>query len=476
MIRLFLVFLMLCPSLFAVAKGGYRVRVKLEDRKDTMVYLAYYFGKPLPTIYKVDSARLDKKGNLVFEQREKINGGIYIILPSDRTSYFELLLDNGDDFSVTASMDRLPESIRFQNSPQNEAFNAYQKILKELNRKEQELKKELAQATTKEDSTAVYNKGADLNKEMLSYRRDYVKKNPGTLLASVFGALESPEIPTGKHYLPDGREDSLFAYKYYRKHFWDQFNLKDDRLIHTPLLERKLDEYFNKVVPQLEDSVIVEADTILARLRGSEDMFKFTLNWLSTNAQTSKVMGMDKVFVHLVESYYMKGDAHWLSQEELTKYIERAQKIAPNVINNPAPQLKVLDLQNRPTNLLDFDAKYTLLVFYDPDCGHCQKEIPILDSVYRAELKEKGVRVFAFNVEVDEEKWKKFIEKNKLDDWYHVWDPKRVSRYWSAYDVIATPSMYLIDEKKIIRGKRLDHTNISKVITITENRLKLGQK
>jgi peroxiredoxin len=384
-------------------------------------------------------------------------------------------VDNGDDIAVTASMDNLPESIKFNNSPQNEQFNAYQRLLKELNQKELKYREELAKATTKKDSTAIYDKATENNKQMVAFRRNYVKNNPGTLLSSIFYALESPQAPEGKHYLPDGKEDSFFAYKYYRAHYWDGFNFKDDRLIHTPLLERKLDEYFNKVIIQNEDSVIIAADTILQRVKGSENLFKFTLNWLSTNAQTSKIMGMDKVFVHLVDNYYMKGDAVWLSQEELTKYIERAQKIAPNIINNPAPQLKLLDAENKPTTLYDFKAKYTLLVFYDPDCGHCQKEIPVLDSVYRAELKAKGVRIFAFNVEVDEAKWRSFITKNKLEDWFHVWDPKRVSRYWASYDIIATPALYLLDEEKIIRGKKLDHTNISRVIEITEHKQKMGK-
>ena len=459
-------------SLQLVAKDGYKIQLKLTDRKNTMVYLAHYFGKPFPTIFKADSIQLDNKGEGVFLKKDTIVGGIYMILPSDLKNYFEFLLNNGDDISIAASIDDLPKSVSFKRSPLNDDFREYQSFVTKYGAQQQGLQNELAKAKTKSDSTAIQDKMRELVKEPVAYRRNYTKTHPGNLLSNIFSALEVPEVPKGKHLLPSGKEDSSFAYRYYRSHFWEHFNFNDDRLIHAPLLQNKLDEYFNKVVYQQEDSVIAEADSILARMRGSRNLFMFTLNWLSINAQTTKVMGMDKVFVHLVENYYMKGDAHWLTTEELAKYIERAQKIAPNVINNPAPELKAFEEDMTPRSLYDFKAKYTVLVFYSPDCGHCVKEIPVLDSLYKTSLKEKGVRVWAFNVDKEELKWRTFITKHKLDDWQHIWDPKHTSRYWAYYDVQMTPSIYVLDEHKIIRAKKLDVTSIPKVIEFLDDKAK----
>jgi hypothetical protein len=52
-------------------------------------------------------------------------------------------------------------------------------------------------------------------------------------------------------------------------------------------------------------------------------------------------MGMDEVFVYMVENYYMKGDAYWLDNDGLQKYYDRAAKIAPNLIGNLAPEIKM---------------------------------------------------------------------------------------------------------------------------------------
>jgi len=472
----FPVFLVLLLSgMSAIARDGYKIKVRLTDKRDSMVYLAYYFGKSLPTIYKTDSARLDKDGNAYFEKKDKITGGIYMILPEDRKSYFEFLLNNGDDISITATMSELPESLKFKNSPENEDFMAYQKFLKTTAEGQEQLRTQLAGARTTADTARIREASQKLNDAVLAYRKKYVSTHPGTLLGSILRAVEIPQVPEGKHYLPNGKVDSTFGYRYYKDHFWAGFDFRDDRLIHTPLLDMKLNEFFNKVVYQHEDSVIIYADTILNRMKESENLFKYTLNWLSTNAQTSKVMGMDKVFVHLVVNYYMKGMATWLSNEELNKYVDRAAKIAPNILNSPAPELKAVDQNNKPRTLHEIDAKYTLLVFYSPDCGHCMQEMPKLDSLYKAKLRDLGVKVFAFNVDAEEEKWRNFIKKYDLKEWTHVWDPQRKSKYWASYDVIATPAMYLIDEKKIIKGKKLDHTNIARVIELTELRKKEGK-
>lgn len=454
-----------------LARDGYRIQVKFTDMKDTVAYLAHYYGKSLPTIYKADSARFDKNGVAVLESKEKTLGGIYMILLSDKKTYFEFLLNNGDDMSITATAAKLPEGLTFKNSPENDRFIDYIKFLKDFGQQQQGFQNELKTAKTSADTAAVRKRATEASKKLTGYRHDYAAKYPNTLLTSIFNALEVPQVPEEKHYLPDGKVDSTFAYDYYKAHYWDGFNFSDDRLIHTPIYDAKIDEYMNKLVLPIPDSVIKEGDMLLAKTRGQKELFKYTLWWLTRNAETSKIMGMDQVFVYLVETYYMRGDAYWLDNDALQKYFDRVRNIAPNIIGNVAPELNLNDVNGKPQSLSALKAKYTLLVFYSPDCGHCIQEIPKIDSVYRAVLKAKGMKIYAVATE-DETKWKDFITKNKLTDWVHVADWDRKSDFRSKYDVYSTPVIYLLDEKKIIRGKRLDHTNIESVIEMLEQKEK----
>ncbi len=466
-----LVVLGLCIAMPAMAKNGYKIQLKLANVKDSMLYLVHYYGKPMPTIYKTDSARINSNGTAIMQSKDTLLGGIYMILLSDRQTYFEFLLNNGDDITITADIAKLPDEVSIKNSVESQRFYEYLNYMKSFADKYKQYQSELASAKTQTDTTEIQKKYVGISKELLQYRKDMAAKYPNSQLANIFNAMEVPVVPEGKHLLADGTQDSSFSYRYYKDHFWDKFNFSDDRLINTPVYDGKLDEYINKLTIPYEDSVIKESDFLLKKARAGKEIFKYTLWWLTRNAETSKIMGMDAVFVHLVENYYMKGDAYWLTAEDLQKYIDRAHKIAPNVIGNLAPEISMPDINGNMQSLRGLKAKYTMLIFWSPDCGHCLTEIPKVDSMYRAVLKDKGVKIFAVRTDA-EEKWKDIIAKNHLEDWIHVHDPNHRSNFRADYDIYSTPVIYLLDEKKIIRGKRLDHINTASLIEMLEKKEK----
>ncbi len=461
----------------ASARDGYKIQLKFTDIKDTLVYLAHYYGKPLPTIYRRDSVKLDKNGVGTMQTKEKIVGGIYMILLSDKATYFDFLLNNGDDITINASIKGLPLSVKFIGSEENNHFLEYGRFLSTFGAEQQQFMDELKTAKTTADSTAITKKMTEKGKALMRYRKDYAKKYPNSLLSKIFNALNLPEVPEGKHYLADGKtEDTAFAYNYYKAHYWDGFDFTDNRLIHAPIYDARLNEYFNRLVMQYEDSVIKEGEALLKKTKNSEELFKYTLWWLTNNAGSSKVMGMDAVYVYFVENYHMKGLATWLSDEDLKKHIDNARKIAPNVIGNLAPDLNMRDTANRDLPLSSVKSKYTLLVFWSPDCGHCKDEMPKLDSVYRAVLKNKGVKIYAVTTLNDEKMWKDFIKEKKLQDWINVWDPEVRTNFRDKYNVYMTPILYLLDEKKIIKGKRIDYTNIAGLLEFLEKKEKAGKQ
>ena len=469
-----LLLLAACLAGTASARDGYHLTFHLSGVKDTMVYIAHYYGKPLPTIYRYDSARI-KNGVVMMDSKKKLNGGIYLVLLNNMSTYFEFLLNNGDEMTVTAAVGSLPEGVTFKNSPENERFVAYEKFLKDFGEKQQKLQNDLAHAANSVDTAAYRKTAGEEYKKLTEYRRGYIKQYPGTLLANIFAALEVPQVPEGIHRLPNGLVDSSFAYDFYKAHYWDGFNFRDDRLINTPIYDAKLDEYMNKLVIPYVDSVEKEDDMLLAKTRGTEDLFHYTLWYATRNAEQSKIMGMDEVFVYLVEKYYMKGDAKWLTPDELQKYIKRSQELKPNVMGNIAPDIVMQDVSGKEIPLSSVKAKYTVVAFWEPSCGHCQKEIPLLDSVYKSVLKNKGVKVYSVRTDDPVKQWQEFIQKHDLGDWVNVYDPEHHSDYHSKYDVKSTPTIYVLDENKIIIGKGVDHTNVVSVIENYERKNKSAQ-
>ncbi len=465
---------LLLSTTAAQARNGYKIQVHYTDLKDTSILLAKYFGKGLPTIYKVDSVRLNKKGDGVLFSKEELVGGIYMLIPSDMRTFNEVLLNNGDDFSVDITSKETPNKISFKGSAENDHFQEYQQYLVDYSSRLTTYNSQLAAAKTKADSTPVIEKKGALGKELIAYRRGLVKKYPGTLLASIVSALEVPEIPTPPKDAK-GKTDSTFSYKYMKAHFWDGFNFKDERLVHTPIYDAKLEEYFTNLVVPVPDSVTKEADWMLAATRGQKQLFNYTLSWITQFAERSKYMGMDAAFVHMVEKYYARGDATWLPDSSVQKYIDRISKIGPNMIGKLAPDIEMITVDGKKIRLSDVKAKYTVLVFFSPDCGHCITEMPKLDSMYRAVLKAKGTKIFAVRTETSEKVWKEFIAKYHIEDWINVWDPENTSGYRSKYDVYSTPVIYLLDERKIIQGKRLDYLTIPRVIEMLEKKAAAGK-
>ena len=112
--------------------------------------------------------------------------------------------------------------------------------------------------------------------------------------------------------------------------------------------------------------------------------------------------------------------------------------------------------------IYDVKAKYTILYFWDPSCGHCQKETPVLKALYDS-IKAKNVKVYAVCTEQNVADWKKYIIKHNLN-WINVLDYKNVTGFHTTYDIYSTPVVYLLDENKKILAKRLSVDQLREVM------------
>lgn len=430
---------------------GYEITVKLKDYKQGTLYLGHYMGK---STYLTDSAQISSAGVAVLKGKEKALGGIYLIVFPGRQKYFEILLDKQQTFTITADTADLVKNTTFTGSPDNDIFFGYNKFLATLEPQSREIQ-QLTAARTKADTAKAQALQADVFKKIREKQNEIVSQHPKLLLSAVFKMMREPEVPQTLPKKADGTADSTFPYRYFKAHFWDEVDLNDGRLVRTPVIDNKLQKYFSQLVVPEADSVNADADKLLAKTRGDKEMFKYVLWWLTNTYETSPYMGMDAVFVHLVEKYYVAGDATWLTDDQKSKIISRAYTIAPNLIGQPAAPLELQDSTGKPVSLYNVKGKYTVLVFWDPTCSHCKVEIPRIDSAYNAIWKKQGIAVVGVKTEGTKEEWVSFIKQNRLSGWTHAWDPQQKSNYRRLYDVYSTPVIYLLDERKKIIAKRL---------------------
>ncbi len=443
-------------------KPGHQIIVNIPTLKDTTCFLANYYGDKQ---YIVDTVRADGNGTVVFQGKETLPGGIYLFVFPDKR-YFEMIIDKEQYFSMETSWDDPIHNMKVTGSKENEFFYNYLVYAIELQKSSSQMQDMLKSATSEKDSTAMREQLIANDKKMDEYRLNFQQDHPESFLAKVFKSMPEPVVPKEIPVLSNGRKDSTFAYHYFKNHYLDNVDFSDRRLLRTPLFAAKLEKYLKELIPQIPDSINKAADYLVEKAEADSEMFKYVVWWITYTHETSKVMGMDEVFVHMVEKYYMTGKAFWLDSVQRVKIIDRARKIAPNIIGNTAPELALKDSAGAWQILSKVPAKYTILLFWDPDCGHCQKEIPKLKEVYE-KWKPKGVEIYSVDIEADEAKWKKFIRENNLN-WINVNDVSRQSNFRQLYDIYSTPVIYILDDKKVIRAKRIGADQIDEFLNHLE--------
>lgn len=434
-----------------------------------LVYLIYYYGKNLNI---QDSAMLDPKGKIVFRNAERFQPGIYAIVFPGKQKLLDFLIDKEPVIQIKADTSDLINKTVITGSSDNQLFLQYQKFIASKSRQLQEARQGWISAKTKADSVtheANYNR---LNQELNDYRINLAKQHPEAMLTTLFQSMKEPALPKSN---PRTRQDSLDNYTFYKKHYWDGISFMDERVIRTPFFLPKLEKYFREVVQPQPDSIIKDADYMLLLARSNSDMYKFLLNWLTDEYIYPKYMGQDAVFVHLFEKYHSKGVSKWLNEKQMTAITNRAYMVMSNLIGEKAANLDMLDVADRPVNLYDVKADFTVIAFWDPSCGHCREEIPRLDSFYRAKWKGLGVKVFAVVTEQDRSKWKEFIKEHKLEDWTHVYQSEAARKeevdnqrpgYRQLYDITQTPTLYLLDKEKRIIAKKLTLPQMDELLDV----------
>jgi len=455
--------LLITPTSFAMSSpaagdGGYELKFKINGLKDSLVHIANYYGDKQ---YLKDSAKVDATGNVVFKNAESLPGGIYLFVFPNKT-YFEFLIDKEQKFSMECTMGQVIETMKVKGSESNRLFYEYLSFIQSKSKEVEPLKAERKQkADAKEPTADIDNRIKVIDEQVQQYKLDYIKAHPQDLLSAIFKGSQDPDAPE----LPlkaDGTRDSSYAYYYFRDHYFDNLDLSDERLLRSPIYHNKLSFFVKNMLIQIPDSIIPIADTLVAKASANKETFKYMVWFLTNQYETSNIMGMDQVFVHLVKNYYTKEKAYWVDDATLYKIQDRAKTLEPILLGKKVKNLIMQDSLGNYQALYSVNAPYTILYFWDPDCGHCKKATPKVKAYYD-KVRSKGVQVYAVCTEVEMEKWKAFIKENNLD-WINVADPKLQNNFRAEFDIKTTPQIFILDKDKKIIAKKIDEETLEKIM------------
>lgn len=452
---------------------GYQITLNAPDFKSGITYLTYYMGSNFNI---ADSAAVSNKGAAVFKGATKLAPGIYAIFLPGKRLRTEFLIDKEQVISVTADTSDLINKTLVSGSKENIIYDQYQKFAASKGRLIQQERNAFMASTTREDSLLHEKNYNSYNRQLNDYRESIIKNQPNSMMTALLKAMKEPAYPAR---VPVTRQDSLDNYREYKEHYWDGITFMDDRIIRTPFFLRKLERYYREVISPAPDSIIKDADYKLLLARSAPEMYKFLLNWLTDEFINPKYMGQDAVFVHLFEKYHSKGLSKWLNETQMEAISRRAYMLMANLIGEKAADLEMLDVADKPSSLYNLKADFTVVCFWDPNCGHCKEVVPRLDSVFQASWKAHNVKIYAVLTPDGKQdakpQWLDFIKNQNLSDWVHVYQTKEMDAeniaaqkpgFRQLYDITMTPILYLLDKDKRIIGKKLTWEQMNELLEV----------
>lgn len=453
-----------------LATAQYKITVSIEGYENDTCILGYQSGNATyrqNTVYKRDD-----KGHFVFKGEESLPGGLYSVITKPNNAMLQFLVVDDQEQQDLVLKTKIKDNpsrdlglnLKVANSPDNQQFLDYKNFLQGVQKDAKKYSDKVAEAkkaANKEQEETWMERLKELDKKVKAYQLNMQEKHPNFLSTKLVVGSQQVELPST---LTDQTE----IYRYYRQHFWDNFDWSDPRLIRTPLFKNKINTYLEKLTMLHVDSVTASCFYIIDKTLEYKDpdMFQFAAVELLNQYAKQKIICMDGVYVAIAQKYYCSGLATWIDSTQLKKICEDAAKMAPLRCGRSAPEARLKNIQTEePISLYSIRKPFVAVYFWDPTCGNCSKMSKALIPVYN-KYKDRGFEIYG----VCSKSWKevgtckKKVEKEGMN-WINTSDdPYPLAWVKKSYDLRVNPYIYLLDENKNILYKRINAEQLDQIL------------
>ena len=431
----------------------HRIELKIKGLRDSTLYLVHHYED---TFLSQDTAKVNASGVAIFEGKKKLPQGFYVVAMG-RSRIFDVIINDQIFYMETDTAD-YTNNLKITGSVEAKLF---QDFISQVNIKAQKLKG--ADDTQKR---LIYN-------ELEKFQKEYTKAHEGTFTSNILKAGEEIEVPP----LPQKAtlQDTINQSNYYFKHYWDNINLSDERMLRTPFVGKKMDTYLKNISFFEPDTIIQIADLIIAKTPRKSDLRKYVVGKFAQKFIAPEIMGREGVYIHVAEKYIIKDvDSGW-DTSSIRRNKEYVTKMKPVMLGNKILNMDMTDTLDVYTPLYGVKANYTLVMIYDPECHHCQETTKKLLDEY-PKLSIKGVKVYLACGTRDKKKWLNFIKEFKAQRFINVYDSYTMTDFSNNFNTTVYPNLIFLDkDKKILANKKLDVEQYLKIIAVEEGK-KVGKK
>lgn len=375
-----------------------KIRVNIENHIDSIYYLIKYTSDKSHCV--IDTSSLSS-GYKIFSNKTDYNEGIYVIADSKQNPLFEILIGKDQKFSIHVEELMELKSYEVKGSKETESyFKVYSRTFYDrlhIKALESELKYH-PENIRKIDS---------IKNELYKYQESMLRKDDDSFLNTYIKFTEDRPICD----LP----------------------LCDERILNSRLLKNKLDKYFdNSSTTQTPEFICNKIDEFVLSTDECQEIRDYILWYLYSKYFNPEKTENELVYIHLVDEYFSKLEIENLTENIRKEIIRRADVLRKITIGQVAPSFQYIDENGDIVDLDDIRSKFTVLFFYKPDCQKCIRDKRILGLV-----KKRINDIEILHIDISEEN--NSTSQDIID----------------KYDIMTTPTIYLLNEKKEIIAKHI---------------------
>lgn len=393
----FLIIVLLTFTPFASFSQA-KIRVNIENHIDSIYYLIKYTSDKSHCV--IDTSSLSS-GYKIFSNKTDYDEGIYVIADSKQNPLFEILIGRDQKFSIHVEELMELKSYEVKGSKETESyFKVYSRTFYDrlhIKALESELKYH-PENIRKIDS---------IKNELYKYQESMLCKDDESFLNTYIKFTEDRPICD----LP----------------------LCDERILNSRLLKNKLDKYFdNSSTTQTPELICNKIDEFVLSTDECQEIRDYILWYLYSKYFNPEKTENELVYIHLVDEYFSKLKIENLTENIRKEIIRRADVLRKITIGQVAPSFQYIDENGDMIDLDDIRSKFTVLFFYKPDCQKCIRDKRILGLV-----KKRINDIEILHIDISEEN--NSTSQDIID----------------KYDIMTTPTIYLLNEKKEIIAKHI---------------------
>lgn len=374
------------------------IKIIIDNQQDSVYFLCKYRGSKTMIV----DTLVSENGMIHYKNKTRLPEGIYLLTNEDNFPLTDILVGKTQCFKLKINDLENLNSIKVKGAKET---RNYYKLMAKIRQTEANI--------------------AALRSE-ISYFPENAKKIDSLKL----------ELDDFEELLTMRRKDAFFniVLKSLKQRgiddFWDDFPLDDARILTYPLIDNKLEFYFESL-PSNAETINAEIDKLIAKTGDCMEVRDYLLWYFYRKYYSPKYMNLDDVYIHLVNDYFSRFEIENVSENIVELMTERANHLENLKIGAKIPNIG---------NMHSIENQYIVVYFYDKTCQKCMKEGQILEKI---QSRHHEMTIFP-------------VEINSTD----------IKNLLSLYDIQSTPMIYVLDNQKKIIAKRIKAEQVEQVLNM----------